>query len=152
MRRSFLPNPRTIERRWHIVDASGIVLGRLATRIAALLRGKGKPTFTPAVDCGDFVIVLNAAKVQLTGKKLEQKIDYRHSGYPKGDRYTPYGRLMAEHPERAVTLAVKGMLPKNKLRDQMLRRLRVHAGAQHPHGAQQPQPLATVSSVGGTHG
>lgn len=144
VRRTFLPNPGSIERYWHVIDADGVVLGRLATRIVTLLRGKGKPLFTPAIDCGDFVVVLNAAKVRLTGKKLEQKIDYRHSGYPKGDRYTPYGKLLAEHPERVISLAVKGMLPKNKLRDQMLRRLRVYAGAEHPHSAQQPHLLAAI--------
>lgn len=146
MRRTTFPITHVADRRWHVLDAEGQVLGRLATRIVTILRGKDKPLFAPALDCGDFVVVVNAGKVKLTGKKLEQKIDYRHSGYPKGDRYTLYRQLMVEHPERPVTLAVKGMLPKNRLRDRMLRRLKVYAGSEHPHGAQLAQAVRVASA------
>jgi len=129
------------ERRWHLVDAKGQVLGRLATRIAGLLRGKGKPTFTPYLDEGDFVIVINAAQVKLTGNKLEQKVAFSHSLYPGGLKLVPYSRLMIEHPERAIEKAVSNMLCKNKLRDQMLTRLKIYRDAAHPHAAQQPQAL-----------
>jgi large subunit ribosomal protein L13 len=129
-------------RKWHLVDANGQVLGRLATRIAGLLRGKGKPTFTPYLDEGDFVIVINAAQVKLTGNKLEQKVAFSHSMYPGGLKLIPYSRLMVEHPERAVEKAVSNMLCKNKLRDTMLTRLKIYKDAVHPHSAQQPEALA----------
>jgi len=136
-------NPRTymaktgeIQRKWHMIDGDGLVLGRLACKVAGLLRGKGKRIFSNDVDCGDFVIITNAAKLLLTGNKLEQKIAYRHSGYPGGDKYTPYKRLMAEQPEKAMIFAVKGMLPKNKLAARQLTRLKIYKDATHPHAAQ----------------
>ncbi len=128
-----------VQRDWYVVDASGQVLGRLATQIAHLLRGKHKPTFTPSMDGGDFVIVVNADKVQLTGRKVEQKMYYRHSGYPGGLREIPFKEMMAKHPDRVVRLAVKGMLPKSRMGRKMLRKLRVYAGPEHPHVAQKPQ-------------
>jgi large subunit ribosomal protein L13 len=138
MSSTFFPKNPKPERQWHVVDAKGQVLGRLATRVASLLRGKGKPTFTPYLDEGDFVVVLNAAQVKLTGKKLEQKMAFSHSLYPGGLKLVPYSRLMKEHPERAIVRAVSHMLTKSKLRDRMLRRLKVYPDATHPHGAQQP--------------
>ncbi len=129
-------------RLWHVVDAKGQVLGRLATRVATLLRGKGKPTFTPYLDEGDFVVVINAAEVKLTGKKLEQKVAYSHSLYPGGLKLVPYSRLMKENPERAVEKAVSTMLTKSKLRERMMTRLKVYRDEKHPHAAQQPQAYA----------
>jgi large subunit ribosomal protein L13 len=129
-------------RQWHLIDAKGQVLGRLATRVATLLRGKGKPTFTPYLDEGDFVIIINAAAVKLTGNKLDQKVAFSHSMYPGGLKLVPYRRLMAENPERAVTKAVSAMLTKSKLREQMMTRLKVYRDAAHPHVAQQPQAYA----------
>jgi len=138
--RTFSPKDSDITRRWHVIDASDVVLGRLASHVAVLLRGKHKPIFAPHVDTGDFVIVVNAAKVALSGSKLEQKHAYRHSGYPGGLRSVSYASLMAASPERAVEKAVKGMLPKNSLGRKTLRKLKVYAGPDHPHQAQQPQP------------
>jgi large subunit ribosomal protein L13 len=138
--RTFSPKGSDITRQWHVVDATDVVLGRLATHVATLLRGKHKPIFAPHVDTGDFVIVVNADKVALSGSKLEDKRAYRHSGYPGGLRAVSYADLMAKHPERAVEKAVKGMLPKNSLGRQTLRKLKVYAGPDHPHQAQQPQP------------
>ncbi len=138
--RTFSPKASDIQRQWHVVDASDVVLGRLASHVAILLRGKHKPVFAPHLDTGDFVIVVNAEKIALTGRKLEQKMAYRHSGYPGGLRSVAYGDLMARHPERAVEKAVKGMLPKNTLGRKMLRKLKVYAGPEHPHQAQQPAP------------
>jgi large subunit ribosomal protein L13 len=138
--RTFSPKDSDITRRWHVIDASDIVLGRLASHVAVLLRGKHKPIFAPHVDTGDFVIVVNASKVALSGSKLEQKHAYRHSGYPGGLRAVSYASLMATSPERAVEKAVKGMLPKNSLGRKTLRKLKVYAGPDHPHQAQQPQP------------
>jgi large subunit ribosomal protein L13 len=138
--RTFSPKGSDITRQWHVVDATDVVLGRLATHVAALLRGKHKPIFAPHVDTGDFVIVVNADKVALSGSKLEDKRAYRHSGYPGGLTAVSYADLMAKHPERAVEKAVKGMLPKNSLGRQTLRKLKVYAGPDHPHQAQQPQP------------
>jgi large subunit ribosomal protein L13 len=139
--RTFSPKANDIQRQWHVVDASDVVLGRLASQVAVLLRGKHKPIFAPHVDTGDFVIVVNAEKIALSGKKLEQKYAYRHSGYPGGLTAVSYGDLLAKHPERAVEKAVKGMLPKNTLGRQMLRKLKVYAGPEHPHEAQQPTPF-----------
>jgi large subunit ribosomal protein L13 len=139
--RTYSPKPADIERQWHVIDATDVVLGRLASQVASLLRGKHKPIFAPHVDTGDFVIVVNAAKVVLTGKKLEQKKAYRHSGYPGGLRAVAYSDLMAKHPERAVEKAIRGMLPKNSLGRQMLGKLKVYAGPEHPHQAQQPVPF-----------
>jgi large subunit ribosomal protein L13 len=134
------PKDSDITRQWHVIDATDVVLGRLASQVATLLRGKHKPIFAPNVDTGDFVIVINADKVSLSGQKLEQKKAYRHSGYPGGLRSMSYADLLAKHPERAVEKAVKGMLPKNSLGRKTLGKLKVYAGPTHPHEAQQPQP------------
>ena len=139
--RTFSPKGNDITRQWHVVDASGVVLGRLASQVAVLLRGKHKPIFAPHVDTGDFVIIINADKVELSGNKLERKMAYRHSGYPGGLRSVSYGELMEKHPERAVEKAVRGMLPKNSLGRQTLRKLKVYTGPNHPHQAQQPVPF-----------
>jgi large subunit ribosomal protein L13 len=134
--RTFSPKAADVQRQWHVIDASDIVLGRLASQTAILLRGKHKAIFAPHVDTGDFVIIVNAAKVALTGNKLADKRAYRHSGYPGGLRAVAYSDLMDKSPERAVTKAVKGMLPKNSLGRQMLSKLKVYAGPEHPHQAQ----------------
>ena len=136
--RTFSPKPADVERQWYVIDAKDVVLGRLASQVATLLRGKHKPIFAPHIDTGDFVVVINADKVVLTGKKLEQKKAYRHSGYPGGLRAMPYSELMEKRPDRAVEKAVKGMLPKNSLGRKMARKLKVYAGPEHPHQAQQP--------------
>lgn len=136
--RTFSLRAADVQRDWYVVDAEGQVLGRLATQIALLLRGKHKPTFTPSMDGGDFVIVVNADKVMLTGRKVEQKMYYRHSGYPGGMREIPFKEMMAKHPDRVIRLAVKGMLPKTRMGRKMLRKLRVYAGPEHPHAAQKP--------------
>jgi large subunit ribosomal protein L13 len=138
--RTFSPKDSDITRQWHVIDATDVVLGRLATHVATLLRGKHKPIFAPHVDTGDFVIVINADKVSLSGAKLEQKKAYRHSGYPGGLRAMNYSDLLAKHPERAVEKAVKGMLPKSSLGRKTISKLKVYAGPTHPHQAQQPQP------------
>jgi large subunit ribosomal protein L13 len=139
--RTYSPKGSDITRQWHVIDASDVVLGRLASQVAVLLRGKHKPIFAPHVDTGDFVIVINADKVALSGNKLEQKRAYRHSGYPGGLRSISYGELMEKRPERIVEKAVRGMLPKNSLGRQTLRKLKVYAGPDHPHSAQQPVPF-----------
>jgi large subunit ribosomal protein L13 len=139
--RTFSPKAVDVERQWHVIDATDIVLGRLASHVAILLRGKHKPTFAPHVDTGDFVIVVNAEKIALTGSKREQKVAYRHSGYPGGLRATSYTELLAVNPRRAVEKAVKGMLPHNSLGRQQLTKLKVYAGPHHPHAAQQPVPF-----------
>lgn len=150
--RTFSPKAADVQRQWHVIDASDIVLGKLASQAATLLRGKHKPVFAPHVDTGDFVIIVNAAKVALTGNKLNDKRAYRHSGYPGGLRSVSYADLMAKNPERAVTKAVKGMLPKNTLGRQMLSKLKVYAGPDHPHQAQKPVPfeISQVSQQAGT--
>jgi large subunit ribosomal protein L13 len=140
--RTYTPRPGDVERQWHVIDATDIVLGRLASQTAQLLRGKHKAVFAPHVDTGDFVVIVNADKVALTGSKREQKKAYRHSGYPGGLRATTYTELLEKHPERAVEKAVRGMLPKNSLGRQMLRKLKVYAGPEHPHAAQKPQPYS----------
>jgi large subunit ribosomal protein L13 len=140
--KTYTPRPRDIERRWYVIDASGAVLGRLASEVAAILRGKHKPIFAPHMDTGDNVIVVNAAGVRLTGGKEQKKIAYRHSGYPGGLRETTYARLMATKPVYVVEKAIKGMLPKNRLGRAMGKKLQVYAGPEHPHQAQKPQPLA----------
>ena len=133
---------RDIEHQWYIVDADGVVLGRLATEVARIIRGKHKPMFTPHMDTGDNVIVINASKVRVTGKKAEQKRYFRHTGYMGHERFTPYSTMIAKHPERVIEKAVYGMLPKTALGRQVLRRkLRVYATAEHPHVAQQPTTL-----------
>ncbi|HEX7089777.1 MAG TPA: 50S ribosomal protein L13 [Longimicrobiales bacterium] len=139
--KTYTPRESDIQRRWWIVDAEGKVLGRLASRVAGILRGKHKPIFTPHLDTGDYVVVINAEKVRLTGNKAEQKTYFRHSGYMGGERFIPFRRMLEKHPERVIELAVKGMLPKNALGRQMRRKLRVYAGPAHPHEGQQPQPL-----------
>lgn len=139
--RTFSPRPSDVDRRWYLVDAQDVVLGRLATQVAHVLRGKHKPTFAPHMDMGDFVIVVNAAGVKLTGSKETTQLSYRHSGYPGGLKSISFGRLLEERPERLVEQAVRGMLPKNTIGRAQLRKLKVYAGPDHPHAAQQPQPL-----------
>lgn len=146
MTRTFTPKADDITREWVIIDATDIVLGRLASQAATLLRGKHKPEFANHVDTGDFVIVINAEKVALTGSKLAQKMEYRHSGYPGGLRATSYAELLATKPERVIEKAVRGMLPKNSLGRAQLTKLKVYAGAEHPHAAQQPTQY-TISQV-----
>ncbi|MCX6501371.1 MAG: 50S ribosomal protein L13 [Microbacterium sp.] len=139
MTRTFTPKAGEIQRDWLVIDAADVVLGRLASHAAVLLRGKHKATFANHVDTGDFVIVINAEKVALTGQKLLQKKAYRHSGYPGGLRSVPYAELLEKNPVRAVEKAIRGMLPKNSLGAQQLTKLKVYAGAEHPHAAQQPK-------------
>lgn len=137
--RTYTPKPGDVDKKWFVIDATDVALGRLAAQVATLLRGKHKPNFAPNTDVGDFVIVINAEKIRLTGKKLEQKFAYHHSGFPGGLKAVPYGELIAKYPERAITKAVKGMLPHNSLGAQQLKKLKVYAGAEHPHQAQNPQ-------------
>jgi large subunit ribosomal protein L13 len=139
--RTWNAKPDAIERRWYLVDAEGQTLGRLATRVADTLRGKRKPEYTPHVDTGDFVVVVNAEKVAVTGKKLEQKMYYRHSGYPGGLRARPLSDELERRPTEVIRKAVKGMLPRNRLARQQLTKLKVYAGPEHPHEAQKPEPL-----------
>jgi large subunit ribosomal protein L13 len=145
--KTFSATPSDIDRRWYVVDAEGMVLGRLASEIAKIIRGKHKPTFTPHMDTGDFVIVINASKVKVTGRKAEQKRYFSHTGYMGHERFTPFATMLAKHPDRVIEKAVYGMLPKTTLARQSLRRhLRVYAGAAHPHTAQQPTPLTFAMS------
>ena len=139
--RTFVGKTAEIERAWYVVDAEGQTLGRLASRIAPILRGKHKPVYTPHLDCGDFVVVVNAEKVRVTGRKLDQKAYYRHSGYPGGLTAISLRDQLDKHPERVLQAAVRGMLPKNKLGRRMIKKLKVYAGDSHPHQAQQPKPL-----------
>jgi large subunit ribosomal protein L13 len=139
--RTYSPKPGEIERHWHVIDAADVVLGRLATHVATLLRGKHKPVFAPHVDTGDFVIVINAAKVALTGNKRHTKQAIRHSGYPGGLSSVGYEELLSKRPDRAVELAVRGMLPHNRLGRTLITKLKVYPGAEHPHAAQQPTPF-----------
>ncbi|TQN33013.1 LSU ribosomal protein L13P [Haloactinospora alba] len=139
--RTYSPKPSDVQRQWHVIDARDVVLGRLASHVATLLRGKHKPYYAPHMDTGDFVIVVNAEKVKLTGNKLVQKRAYRHSGYPGGLRSIAYGDLLAKQPERAIEKAVKGMLPKGPLGRRMGKKLKVYAGPEHPHQAQKPVPF-----------
>ena len=151
MRSTFSATPADIEPRWYVVDAEGMVLGRLASEVAKILRGKHKPTFTPHMDTGDYVIVLNASKVRVTGRKAEQKTYFKHTGYMGHDRQIPFAAMLAKHPERVIERAVYGMLPKSTLAKQEVRRkLRVYAGPTHPHTAQQAMPLAfdSLSAAG----
>jgi large subunit ribosomal protein L13 len=138
---TYSPKPTDIQRAWHVVDADGLVLGRLSTEVARVLRGKHKPIFAPHMDTGDHVIIVNASKVVLTSDKAGKKLAYRHSGYPGGLKQTTYTDLLASRPEEAVRKAIKGMLPKGPLGRQMLRKLKVYAGPTHPHSAQQPRSL-----------
>ena len=138
---SFMANPAKVERKWYVVDTTGYTLGRLASEVAKVLRGKNKPVFTPHVDTGDYVIVVNADKIKVTGKKLDQKIYYHHSDYVGGMKETTLREMLAKKPEKVVELAVKGMLPKGPLGREMFTKLHVYAGAEHPHAAQQPEAL-----------
>ncbi|MEP6463279.1 MAG: 50S ribosomal protein L13 [Frankiaceae bacterium] len=138
--RTYSPKPADVQRQWHVIDATDVVLGRLASQTAILLRGKHKPIFAPHVDTGDFVIIVNAAKVALSGSKRDQKMAYRHSGYPGGLKAVPYGEMLAKKPARVVEKAIKGMLPHNTLGRQMGSKLKVYPGPDHPHQAQQPVP------------
>jgi large subunit ribosomal protein L13 len=141
MRTTFMANESNIERKWYVVDAQGQRLGRVASEVAAILRGKHKPTFTPHVDCGDYVIIINAKEIELTGKKLTDKIYYRHSMHPGGLKQRTALEMRTNFSERMIELAIKGMLPKNRLGAQMFRKLNVYAGNEHPHAAQQPEVL-----------
>ena len=142
MRSTYTATPSDIEHRWYVVDAEGMILGRLATEIAKIIRGKHKPMYTPHMDTGDNVIVINASKVRVTGRKAEQKEYFHHTGYMGHERFTPFATMIAKHPERVIEKAVYGMLPKTALgRQELRRKLRVFAGAEHTHAAQQPQPL-----------
>jgi large subunit ribosomal protein L13 len=139
--RTYMPKAAEIQREWYVVDAAGKTLGRLATRIATILRGKHKPAYTPHLDMGDYIVVVNAEKVVLTGRKRQQKVYYRHSGYMGGLREISFEQMLTEFPERVIRLAVRGMLPHNSLGRQMLKKLKVYAGPDHPHQAQQPKSL-----------
>ena len=146
--KTYSATPNDIEPRWFVVDADGLVLGRLATEVAKILRGKHKPMFTPHMDTGDFVIVLNAAKVRLTGRKAEQKTYFTHTGYMGHDKLTPVASVLKSHPERVIEKAVYGMLPKTSLaRNHIRLKLRVYAGAEHPHSAQMPTPLTIAAAA-----
>ncbi len=147
--RTFSPKPSDITRAWRVIDADGAVLGRVATESATLLRGKHKPIWAPHVDCGDHVVIVNAAKLDVSARKLSDKQYYRHSGYPGGLTSESLQDLLARDPERVVRLAVRGMLPKGRLGRAMLKKLRVYAGAEHPHAAQQPQPHVIASRRAG---
>lgn len=138
--KTYVTKPADIERKWLVVDAEGQTLGRLATQIAVLLRGKHKPIYSPSVDCGDYVVVINAEKIAVTGNRMDQKVYYRHSGYPGGLKQIGLRDQLEKYPTRPVELAVKGMLPKNKLGRKMFKKLKVYAGAEHPHEAQMPEP------------
>jgi large subunit ribosomal protein L13 len=140
MMKSYMARPREVERRWYLVDAEGQTLGRLATEIARILRGKNKPQYTPHVDTGDFVVVVNAEKVVVTGRKAEQKVYYRHTGYPGGLKETSYEVMLERKPTEILRKAVRGMMPKTRLGRQQLRKLKIYAGPEHPHEAQNPQP------------
>ena len=139
--KSFMASPSTIERKWYVVDATGYTLGRLSSEIAKVLRGKNKPTYTPHIDTGDYVIVINAEHIKVTGKKLDQKIYYNHSDYVGGMKETTLKEMLAKKPERVIELAVKGMLPKGPLGREMITKLHVYAGAEHDHAAQKPEVL-----------
>ena len=142
--RTYSPKPSDITRQWHVIDATDVVLGRLAVQAATLLRGKHKPTFAPHMDTGDFVIIVNADKVSLSGSKRDTKIAYRHSGYPGGLKSIAFGDLLRKDPRRAIEKSVWGMLPKNRLGRAQLKKLKVYAGPHHPHAAQQPQPYEII--------
>ena len=144
--RTYSPKPGDVQRQWHVIDARDVVLGRLASQTANLLRGKHKPIFAPHVDTGDFVIIINAEKVHLSGDKRETKLAYRHSGYPGGLRAVKYGDLLDKDPRKAIEKAVRGMLPKNSLGRQMISKLKVYRGEEHPHAAQKPEPF-TITQV-----
>jgi len=139
--KTFVTKNIDVQREWYVVDAAGQTLGRLATRVATMLRGKHKPIFSPSVDTGDYIVIVNADKIHVTGRKMDQKIYYRHSRYPGGLREITLRNLLHKHPTRVIEYAVRGMLPKNRLGRQMIKKLKVYAGPNHPHEAQQPQSL-----------
>ncbi len=139
--KSYMAKTNEVERKWYVIDAEDVVLGRLASEVASILRGKKKPIFTPHVDCGDYVIVVNADKVKLTGNKLSQKHHVYHTGYPGGRREIVYSEMIQKRPEKVIELAVKGMLPKSRLGRKMFNKLKVYAGSEHPHEAQQPEVI-----------
>lgn len=143
--KSYMARPMQIERKWHLIDAEGQTLGRLATEIARVLRGKTKPQYTPHIDTGDFVVVVNADKVVVTGRKAEQKVYYRHTGYPGGLKETSYEVMMERKPTEVLRKAVKGMLPRNRLSRAQLTKLKIYAGPEHPHEAQKPQKLEIIT-------
>lgn len=149
MTKTYLPTKETADRKWYVVDAEGQRLGRLASEIASILRGKNKPVFTPHLDTGDFVIVINAEKIEVTGRKRTEKLYRRHSGRPGGMKVETFDKLQARLPERIIETAVKGMLPKNSLGRQQFTKLKVYAGAEHPHQAQQPEVLSIQAIPGG---
>ena len=142
--RTYTPKPEDIKREWFVIDATGMTLGRLASQIASVLKGKHKPIYSPHLDTGDFVVVVNAHKVRVTGRKLDQKIYYRHSGYPGGLKEISLRDQLNRHPDRVIRFAVRGMLPKNRLGRQMIKKLKIYATPGHPHEAQQPKPFATM--------
>ena len=144
--KTYVANSATRERNWLVVDAAGLTLGRLATQIADALRGKNKPEYTPHVDTGDFVVVVNAEKIAVTGKKLDEKMYYRHSGYPGGLKSRTLNDMLERRPEEVIRLAVRGMLPRTRLGRKQLTKLKVYAGPDHPHAAQQPQPMALIET------
>lgn len=146
--KTMIPKESDIQRKWYLVDAEGLTLGRMASNIASILKGKHKTIYTPHLDTGDHVVVVNIEKVKVTGKKMEDRIYFRHSQYPGGATYTPMKDIMAKHPERLLQLAVKGMLPKNRLGRAMITKLKVYAGPEHPHTAQQPQKVE-LTNMGG---
>lgn len=139
--KTYVTKPSDIERRWWVVDAEGQTLGRLASKIAPYLSGKNKPTYTPNLDTGDFVIVINCDKIQVTGRRLDQKLYHRHSGYPGGIKSVPLREMLQKHPDRVIKIAVKGMLPSSALGRQMLKKLKIYAGSEHPHAAQKPEVM-----------
>lgn len=141
MKRTYVTKSEDVQRDWYVVDARGQTLGRLASEVAQIVRGKHKPIYSPSVDVGDYVIVVNADQVRVTGRKLDQKMYYRHSGYPGGLKEVSLRRMLKEHPTRVIEHAVRGMLPKNRLGRKMVKKLKVYAGPAHPHEAQQPKPL-----------
>ena len=140
-RQTYFAKPGEVDRAWHVVDADGQVLGRMATRIATILMGKNKPQYTPHCDVGDFVVVINAGKVKITGRKLDQKFETTYSGYPGGQKQRSYRELLEKRPQKLIELAVRRMLPKSELGQNLIKKLKVYEGAEHPHAAQKPQPL-----------
>ena len=143
--KTYLPKVNLEQRKWHLIDADGAILGRLAVQVANILRGKNKPVFTPHLDAGDFVVVINAEKVAVTGKKETEKFFMSYSGWKGSEKFTSVAQIRARHPEKLITHAVKGMLPKNRLGDQLLTKLKVYKGGKHPHAAQQPASLAVAN-------
>lgn len=139
--KTYITKPAEVERKWYVIDAEGQTLGRLASRVAAVLRGKHKPGYSPSVDCGDYVIIINADKIRVTGQRLDDKRYYRHSGYPGGIREITLREQLEKFPTRPLEIAIKGMLPKNRLGRKMIKKLKVYAGSEHPHEAQQPVPM-----------